>query len=168
ADELGEIEGMGDWLKNMVIGYSYDPVGGWLQLAVDFQFVPLEAVYVKIEGPERFDECMGESYADLFPILLRGSIWLPQRDLGPGWNLVGLNADIWNEESNGCIWRLPVQQALSSVSGSWSNAISPSMPGQVESWVCTPTSEGDFYMHTGDGYWVFITEPATLAGFSIA
>jgi len=168
ADQLGEIVGMGGWLKNMDIGYSYDPSGGWLLITPDFQFVPLEAVYVKIKGPERFDEWMGESYADLFPILLRSSLWLPQRDLEPGWNLVGLNADIWNEEYDGCIWRLPVQQALSSVSDSWSNAISPSMPGQIESWVCTPTSEGDFDMYTGDGYWVFITEPATLAGFSIA
>ena len=168
ADQLGEIAGMGDWLQNMMIGYSYDPIGGWQLLAPDFQFVPLEAVYVKINGPEKFDEWMGKSYADLFPILLRGSILLPQRNLEPGWNLVGLNADIWNEEYDGCIWRLPVQQTLSSVSGSWSNAISPSMPGQIDSWVYTPTTEGDFFMYTGDGYWVFITEPATLAGFSIA
>jgi len=42
------------------------------------------------------------------------------------------------------------------------------MPGQVESWVCTPSNAGDFDMFTGDGYWVYVTKSTTLAGFSMA
>jgi hypothetical protein len=156
-------------MQNLVIGYSYDPAGGgWQLLTGDFQFLPLESVYVRIQGPENYDPWMDESYADLFPVLLRTSMWLPARDLEPGWNLVGMNADFWNEEYDGCITSESVNEVFSSISGSWSNAISPSMPGQIESWVCTPSNAGDFDMFTGDGYWVFITEPTTLAGFSIA
>jgi hypothetical protein len=168
ADQLGEIVGLGGWMQNYVIGYSYDPTGGWQLLTGDFQFLPLEAVYVRIQGPESYDQWADESYADLFPILLRTSMWLPARDLEPGWNLVGMNADFWNEEYDGCITSESVNEVFSSISGSWSNAISPSMPGQVESWVCTPSNAGDFDMFTGDGYWVFITKSTTMAGFSIA
>jgi hypothetical protein len=156
ADQLGEISTLGNWMQNMIIGYSYDPTSGWQLLGSDFQFLPLEAVYVKMSGE------------DLFPVLLRNTIWLPQRALEPGWNLVGLNGNIWSEEFDDIITSMNVEDALVSIDGSWSTAVSPSMPGQYESWVCTSNNAGDYDMFVGDGYWVFVTESTTLAGFSVA
>jgi len=168
ADELDEIVNLGGWMDNYQIGYSYDPAGGWQLLTGSYQFLPMEAVYVRINGPEMYDPELEGSYAALFPILLRGATWLPARDLEPGWNLVGLCGDFWNENPDNIITDMPVDEALSSISSSWSNAISPTMPGQVESWVCTPSNAGNYDMFTGDGYWVYVTKSTTLAGFSMA
>jgi hypothetical protein len=152
ADTMGEIVGLGGWMQNYIGGYYYDPVGGWMLLGADYQLVPLEAVYVKMAAP------------DMLPILLRTTDWMPARDLEPGWNLVGPNFGFWSQE----IWDKPVDETLSSINGSWGVAISPSLPGQQDAWVCTPSDAGDYNMYVGDGYWVFVTEPTTLAGFRMA
>jgi hypothetical protein len=152
ADQMGEIVALGGWMQNYILGYSYDPASGWVLIDADFQLKPLEAVYVKMAGP------------DLLPILLRTTNYMPARDLEPGWNLVSLNAGFWSQS----IWDMPVDEALASISGSWGNAISPDMPGQQDSWVCTPSTAPDYYMSVGDGYWVFITKATTLAGFRMA
>jgi hypothetical protein len=152
ADQMGEILALGGWMKNFILGYSYDPASGWQLLTGDFQLVPLEAVYVKMAGPDKL------------PILLRTTNYMPARNLVAGWNLVSLNAPFWTEG----IYEMQVNQALSSIEGSWGNAISPAMPGQKYSWVCTPSTADDYDMYIGDGYWVFITKPTTLAGFRMA
>ena len=152
ADQMGEIVALGGWMKNFVLGYSYDPASGWQLLTANFKLLPLKAVYVKMSGP------------DMLPILLRDTNWMPARDLAAGWNLVSLNAGFWSQETSS----MDVATALSSIAGSWSNAISPSMPGQQDSWVCTPGTAGSYDMYIGDGYWVFITKPTTLAGFCMA
>jgi len=151
ADEMGEIVALGGWMQNYVIGYSYDPVGGWQLLTGDFQLLPLEAVYVRMAGP------------DTLPILLKTTNYMPARDLEPGWNLVGPNFGFWSMGQ----WSETVDYTLSSIAGSWGVAISPSMPGQQDAWVCTP-ADASYNMSVGDGYWVFVTQPTTLAGFRMA
>jgi parallel beta-helix repeat protein len=171
ADQLGEIQALGDWLtdENWEVAYTYE-AGAWTLCDASFQFVPLQAIYIRMNGPEMYDPWMDQSYVTIFPILLRSGLdlWLPARDLDAGWNLVGLNSDIWNEEQIDINLHMTVKDTLVSIDGSWSTAISPSMPGQYESWVCTTANAGDFDMIIGDGYWVFVTEPTTLAGLSVA
>ena len=152
ADQMGEICALGGWMQNYILGYSYDPASGWQLLTGDFKLLPLEAVYVKMAGD------------DMLPILLRTTNYMPARNLAAGWNLVSLNAPFWTEG----ISDMTVDVALSSIAGSWGNAISPAMPGQTDSWVCTPSTASGEKMYIGDGYWVFITKPTTLAGFRMA
>lgn len=153
ADQMGEIVGLGGWMQNYMGGYTYDPIGGWDLLDADSQLVPLEAVYVRMAGD------------DMLPILLRNTDWLPARDLEPGWNLVGPNFGFWSQN----IWNKPVDYTLASIAGSWGVAISPDIPGQQDDpWVCTPADAGCYQMYVGDGYWLFVTEPTTLAGFRMA
>lgn len=152
ADTMGEIAALGGWMQNYVIGYSYDPVSGWDLLDANFQLKPLEAVYVRMAGP------------DTLPILLRATNYMPARDLAAGWNLVGPNFGFWSQNT----WSMPVDETLSSIAGSWGVALSPDMPGQQEAWACTPATAHDEDMYVGDGYWVFVTQPTTLAGFRMA
>jgi hypothetical protein len=152
ADQMGEICALGGWMQNYLGGYSYDPASGWTLLTGSYQLLPLRAVYVKMAG------------SDMLPILLRTTNYMPARNLAVGWNLVSLNAPFWTEG----ISDMPVDEALSSIEGSWGNAISPAMPGQEESWVCTPSTASGYDMYIGDGYWVFITKATTLAGFRMA
>jgi hypothetical protein len=152
ADQMGEILALGGWMQNYILGYSYDPASGWQLVTGSYQLLPLKAIYVKMAGP------------DILPILLRTTNYMPARNLAAGWNLVSLNAPFWTEG----ISSMSVDQALSSIEGSWGNAISPAMPGQQDSWVCTPSTAGGKSMYIGDGYWVFITKPTILAGFRMA
>ena len=152
ADQMGEIVALGGWMQNWVIAYSYDPVSGWQQVLTDFRLMPLEAIYIRM------------SASDYVPILLSSSNYQPTRDLGPGWNLVSLNAGFWSQE----IQYMGVGEALAPISGSWSTAISPIMPGQQVNWVVTSNNIGSEDMYIGDGYWVFTTEATTLAGFRMA
>lgn len=152
ADQMGEICALGGWMQNYILGYSYDPTSGWQLIDSSFQLKPLEAVYVRMAGP------------DMLPILLRTTNYMPARDLEPGWNLVGPNFGFWSQG----ITDMYVEQALVSIAGSWGIAISPDLPGQEEAWVVTSTTFEEEYMYIGDGYWVFVTKPTTLAGFRMA
>lgn len=102
---------------------------------------PLEALYVKLKG---------ETGATFWA--KRGLGTPPVRPLAAGWNLVGNPAD---EDK-------PVNEALSSISGSYAVVISPEL--NQEGWVYTPQQQTghDFKMYRG--YWVYMTTSGNLAG----
>ena len=58
-----------------------------------------------------------------------------------------------------------VDVALDSISAKASVVVSPTMPGQTAAWAITNLSDED--MIVGEAYWVFMTAPATLAGFEV-
>lgn len=170
ADQLSEILALGGWMQQLEIAFTYDPVNGWRNIeegVYDPPLMPLEAMLVKMAGPETYVDLQDEPYADRLPILLRTTNWLPARDLEPGWNLVGPNIGFWSQDGGPPAWVRPVDEVLSSIAGSWGVAISPDMPGQRVAWVTTSSSPSGM-MHVGDGYWVFITKSTTLAGFRMA
>ena len=59
-----------------------------------------------------------------------------------------------------------VDVALVSLGTNASVVISPSMPGQTNVWA-TVASDNAKDMLVGEGYWVFMTATATLAGFEV-
>ena len=153
ADQLGEIVALGGWMQNYVIGYSYDPVGGWQLLTGDFQMLPCSAIYVLMSDD------------DLFPCLKKGEFYIPTKDVPEGWNLVSLN---YYEP-------MLAYPALTSIAtmpgmGGYSQVISPPLPNQQPSWVWAPTVPAIMpvptpYLSPGWGYWVYMTGDGTLAGY---
>ncbi len=139
--------------------------------------------YIRMKEPSRF------------PILYSDVIGLPAVPLDDGWNLIGAPWGI-DREKDCCAedqgrWGVaspdagdpeafkPVWEALESIKegngGTKGVAIvvSPSVPGQISIWSASVTSGfwdpiyNNKEMATGEGYWVFMVNPATYGGFEI-
>jgi len=126
---------------------------------LEFRVKPLEATYVKMKG---------DSKAYFYPANYVSTP--PTRDLTAGWNLISPAIDVMDDEE------MPADMVLSSLNdtGEYSQVVSPGL-GCQESWVYVPAGDDlgeDPYeeyeplMEAGRGYWVYVTEPGTLAGFS--
>ncbi|NYT07947.1 MAG: hypothetical protein GKC05_06815 [Methanomicrobiales archaeon] len=139
--------------------------------------------YIRMKEPSRF------------PVLYSDVIGLPAVPLDDGWNLIGAPWGI-DREKDCCAedqgrWGVaspdagdpeafkPVWEALESIKegngGTKGVAIvvSPSVPGQISIWSASVTSGfwdpiyNNKEMATGEGYWVFMVNPATYGGFEI-
>ncbi len=176
ADTLSDIAALGDFLvlsgtdRNYDGGYYYDAVNTlWLPITGTYEFQPGAAVYIKMVAA-----------ADI-PILFSGVFSLPSMSLPAGWNLVGSAFGIDKDSNTGegdygiaqptgtgtpddAEAYKTVAVALASLGTDASVVISPSMPGQFAAWAVTDGSEN---MIVGEGYWVFMTASATLAGFEV-
>lgn len=123
--------------------------GQWYQVTsadpVSMELRPLEALYVKLKGA-----------TDAVFWAKPGLGTPPVRDLAAGWNLVGNTADEDNK---------PVNEALSSISGSYAVVISPAGCNQ-DDWVYTPqpTTTSLPKVEKFRGYWVYMTKADKLAG----
>jgi len=177
------------------VGYIYDQdVRSWLQLYprdgkwyiqedkapaetdAEFMFRPQQAVMLKMKA---------ESYAHFY--VSRALTAPPTRELAQGWNFVsaafdpfiyfyednyGFNEEIAPAKYNYSPHSMLAYEALSSIKEKYSQVVSPNLASQVP-WVYVPQSSalaGDFtnpkFMEAGRGYWVYMKEPGTLAGFS--
>jgi len=178
ADTFSDIVALGDFFvtsgtaQNYLLGYYYDAsLGLWVPLTGTYEFAPCQAVYVKMKADASF------------PVLYSGVFGLPSVSLPVGWNLVGsaFGIDKGSGEGDGDYGiALPtggppptdteayktVATALASLGANASVVISPPMPGQVAAWATTigGTTQN---MIVGEGYWVFMTAAATLAGFEV-
>jgi len=156
ADAIDELIPSG-----MTIGYYYD--SGWQQITTGYVLNACDAVYVKMSAATyvqfKFDA---------------GAFTTPSKDLAAGWNLVGLAA----LDSDG----MNADDAVASVAKTAAN-----LPGysQVVSPSLNATQRGMYYnagtswavaygqdsvsdkMYAGLGYWVYMQNAATLAGFEI-
>jgi len=147
--------------SGMTIGYYYS--GGWQQITTGYVLNPCDAVYVKMSSSKyvllKFD-------ASAFST--------PSKALATGWNLVGLAA----LDSDG----MHADDAVASVAKTaanlpgYSQVVSPSINAtQTDMYYNTGTSWAVAYgqssvtdmMFAGLGYWVFMQNAATLAGFEI-
>ena len=67
--------------------------------------------------------------------------------------------------------RLSAEEALDSIMSTsprgLSTVISPSVPGQIQTWALTADDVKQKDLYTGEGYWVFMVNPGTLSGFEI-
>ncbi|ACX51294.1 hypothetical protein Adeg_0119 [Ammonifex degensii KC4] len=120
--------------------------GQWYQVTTadpaTMELRPLEALYVKLKGA-----------TDAVFWAKRGLGTPPVRDLAAGWNLVGNPADRDTR----------VNEALSSISGSYAVVISPAGCNQAD-WVYTPQAITMPNMEVFRGYWVYMTKADKLAG----
>ncbi len=188
ADTISEISGLGDFItgSNAVVVYSWDATAQqWVDIgAMNLPIVPCQGYYIKMLSPSKV------------PVLYstNPSPGLPTYSLVQGWNLIGAPWGIDREENVPPLdegrWAvaspdngdpeafMPVNQALESIkegSGGTKGIaiiISPSVPGQYSIWSSSITSgfwqvTNTDEMVTGDGYWAYMVNPATYAGFEI-
>lgn len=186
ADQQSEILSLGNFLTddNFEWMISWNASSGhWDQLIWGDKIVPCQGYYIKMKKDSKF------------PVLY-GSVspGLPSYHLVEGWNLIGAPWGIDREENVPPLdegrWAvaspdnddpeafMPVIEALESIkegSGGTKGVaiiISPSVPGQYDIWSASVTSgfwqiTNTQEMATGDGYWVYMVNPATYAGFEI-
>jgi len=138
----------GDALNELVpagvtIAYKYDSVLGWVQVTTDV-LNPCEAFYVKMSSAQT--------------VLLQvdgGTTWVPSKDLAAGWNMIGLASLTTKTDAD----------ATASVYGSFGQLVSPSM--NAAEWVYVSGAATANSLAVGEGYWIFMTEAATLGGFTL-
>jgi len=138
VDALNELVPAG-----VTIAYKYDSVSGWVQVTTDV-LNPCDAFYVKMSSAQT--------------VLLQvdgGTTWVPSKDLAAGWNMIGLASLTTKTDV----------QATASVYGSFGQLVSPSM--NAAEWVYVSGAATANSLAVGEGYWIFMTEAATLGGFTL-
>jgi len=147
--------------SGMTIGYYYS--GGWQQITTGYVLNPCDAVYVK----------MSESKYVQFKFDA-GAFSTPSKDLDAGWNL----ASLASLDSNGMYADLAVASVAKTAANlpGYAQVVSPSINAtQTDMYGNTGTSWTVSYgqtsvtsnMFAGLGYWVYMQNAATLAGFEI-
>ncbi|WP_292730720.1 hypothetical protein [Methanoculleus sp.] len=139
----------------------------WVQMTATSKINPLDAVYIKMNDYDRL------------PVAISPEITNPPvKTLRAGWNLVGPAYDLANgpiEVPDNYFWwgepyGTPVTRTLASVEQTpagltgYIAVVSPSI--NPEAWVYTPGDGTEPDMDATCGYWVFMENPDTLAGFS--
>ncbi len=171
VDTWGDYVALGDGLStdNTSPVYSFDAqTQAWVPLTSDDTLEPCDAIYVR----------MAED--DKAPILYSPDVSVPSKELYSGWNLVGLawlSADIGG-------YGLPADEALvtvEEVSGGLTGyklVVCPSVNDYEQPWIyiagqtIEPWPDHDVWPPTDgwmvitSGYWVFMLNDGTLAGFA--
>ena len=147
--------------SGMTIGYYYD--GGWQQITTDYTLSPCDAVYVKMSA--------------VTYVLLKfdaGAFTTPSKDLAAGWNLISL-AYLSSSGMTDLATVASVAKTAANLPG-YSQLVSPSLnAAQTDLYGTTRTSwayaygqsGGTYSCYPGLGYWVYMQNAATLAGFEI-
>jgi len=153
GDTVGEVV---DSAK-ITIAYWYDTSDAdsdgtyWEQVTSDYELEPCDAIYIKMNATDS--------------VLLKYNatdLSTPTKDLYAGWNLIGL-ANLETKH---------VDDAVQSVANTptnlpgYSQVISPSM--NSSDWTYSSgQSYTDQDMLVGEGYWIYMQNDCTLAGFTI-
>jgi hypothetical protein len=173
-----EIRALGDGLL-CIDAIRYDPVSGWVSVAPTDEIKPLQPIYAYIIGKDK-----------LGAIFSREVTQPPMLSLESGWNLVSLAIPPVDWDS------MPVTEAMVSLEQAQGNrgysaVVSPEQTvtindnysywdiygqqygfggyrwySQQNPWVYTVGSADVKKMSIGGGYWVFMEDSDTLAGFS--
>jgi len=165
CDTWGDYVALGDpdlHIHATTPAYSFNAqTGAFVAFTGTYQLKPCDAIYVRMAEP------------DIAAILFSPNVSVPSKSVYTGWNLVSLAWLPSNPKGEG----LPVIDALASicmVPGSpigaigYSQVVSP--PMNQEPWICTHVIDswmgGDNLMRPTKGYWVFMINNGTLAGFT--
>jgi hypothetical protein len=153
CDTWGEFIALGDGLDvdPESSAYSFDSsTQQWLPVLAEYRLTPCDAIYVKMAKD------------DIAPIVASSLSSVPVKGLYPGWNLVSLAAPK----------DMGVGEALTSVYNvtndlrGYNQVISPTV-GQP-AWIYIRDGEDNPIMLVGKGYWVFMINSGTMAGFTSA
>jgi hypothetical protein len=154
ADSIDELIPSG-----MTIGYYYD--GGWQQITTGYVLNACDAVYVKMSAATyvqfKFDA---------------GAFTTPSKALDAGWNLISLASLDASKDATDAV--ASVDLTAGNLPG-WSQLISPSMnAAQTDIYGATETAWSESSgqsssetMQPGLGYWIYMQNAATLAGFEL-
>ncbi len=157
------LDASGDTIDEVVdsakitIAYWYDTNDAdsdgtyWEQVTTGYKLEPCDAIYIKMNATDS--------------VLLKYNatdVSTPTRDLYAGWNLIGL-ANLETKHVDDAVQS--VANTSTNLPG-YSQVVSPSM--NSADWTY---SSGQSYtnqdMLVGEGYWIYMQNPATLAGFTI-
>jgi hypothetical protein len=151
---------------NMEIGYYYDATG-WHQITTGYVLSPCNAVYVQMK-----------STASTAYVLLKfdtKEFSAPSKSLNAGWNLISL-AYLSSSGKHADNAVASVYQTAAGLPG-YSQVVSPSLNDTQTNMFGTAGaswaySSGETYssgqdMYAGLGYWIYMQNAATLAGFEI-
>jgi len=152
-------------LDTQAISYYFDGLNqAWEQVLDGYQIKPCDAIYVKLAS---------EDTASIVPSPLPS---VSTKQLYTGWNLVSLAYLPWEE---GAPRGMKANEALVSVEevtgGLTGYVVVVSPPLCQPAWVYTGGGIGDWdgeppapdgWMVIGKGYWVFMLNDGTLAGFT--
>ena len=147
--------------SGMTIGYYYD--GGWTQITTGYTLSPCDAVYVKMSEAKYVQlkfEC--ETFST------------PSKDLAVGWNLISLAS----LDSDGMRMDYAVASVALDSAGlpGYGQVVSPSLNATRydmyynagTSWAsASGETDSAGTMYAGLGYWCYMQNAATLAGFEI-
>jgi parallel beta-helix repeat protein len=158
ADAINELIPSG-----MTIGYYYS--GGWQQITTGYVLNPCDAVYVKMSAATyvqlKFDA---------------SAFTTPSKSLSAGWNLVSMAAldsdGKYDKQVVASVYSTPANlPGYSQVVSPSVNAVQTDMYGNTgTSWTYSrdeTTGAGTNTVYAGLGYWVYMQNAATLAGFEI-
>jgi len=156
ADSVDELIPSG-----MTIGYYYDATG-WHQITTGYVLNPCDAVYVRMSA--------------VTYVLLKfdaGAFSTPSKSLNVGWNLMSL-AYLSSSGKSDLATVASVAKTAANLPG-YSQLVSPSLNAtQTDMYGTTGTSWAYSYgesatntCYAGLGYWVYMQNAATLAGFEI-
>jgi len=160
CDTWAEYVELGDGLSTHDTSPAYAFNGenqDWVPLIgddADYPLTPCDAIYVKMAEP------------DIAAILLSPNVSVPSKDLYAGWNLVSLARLVG--EGGGA---MPARMALATVSTvtgdltGWDLVVSPPVNQQPWSYLRVQMSPAP-PMEITRGYWVFMINDGTLAGFT--
>ncbi|WP_332449831.1 hypothetical protein, partial [Methanoculleus sp.] len=159
----------GDGL-NYSVAWTWDAAGQrWVQMTSTSKINPLDAVYIRMNDYDRL------------PVTINPEITNPPtKALKAGWNLVGPAYDLksgpidvpapylwWGEPYGTPVWEAltSAEETPAGLTG-YTIVVSPSI--NPEAWVLTRNDWWDdgYDMDATCGYWVFMENPDTLAGFS--
>jgi len=156
ADSIDELISSG-----MTIGYYYDATG-WHQITTGYVLNPCDAVYVRMSAVTyvlfKFD-------ASAFST--------PSKSLSAGWNLIGLAyLDSSGKHADDAV--ASVAKTAANLPG-YSQVVSPSLNATQtnmfgvagSSWAVSYGETTTTSMYAGLGYWIYMQNAATLAGFEI-
>jgi len=146
--------------SGMTIGYYYD--GGWQQITSGKVLSPCDAVYVKMSAA-----------TDVLLKFDAGAFTTPSKDLAAGWNLISL-AYLSSSGKTDLATVASVAKTAANLPG-YSQLVSPSLNAtQTNMFGVAGTSWAYAYgeatansCYAGLGYWCYMQNAATLAGFEI-
>jgi len=158
ADAIDELISADD----MSIGYYYD--AGWQLITTGYVLSPCDAVYVKMKSTA--------STAYLQFKFDAGAYTTPSKDLAAGWNLISLAS---LETSKLVKNTMACVDLTAAYLPGWSQVVSPSINATqrdiyyaVETaWSESAGEDGSNTLQPGLGYWCYMQNAATLAGFEI-
>jgi hypothetical protein len=162
CDTWGEYAALGDGLNLHATSPAYyfdSQTQAWVTLTNAYPLKPCDAIYVRMAS------------ADVAPILYSPNLSVPSKQLYTGWNLVGLAyVDSLGLKANEAL--VSIEEVAGGLTG-YKLVVSP--PVNQPSWIYTGGAIADWngqgqppagWMLRTYGYWVFMLNNGTLAGFT--
>jgi len=147
-DSLGQIVSP----DSIVLAYRYDnATNNWAELNATASLAPMDSICINMKNS--------------YNALLHPSTTISgpyTRTLPKGWNMIGPALDISSPTDNNMF----ASRVLKSLGAKFSQAVSQRMGYQVP-WTFVPGDEQSPTMYPGEGYWVYMLEDASLAGYSM-